>query len=498
VTGESVLAGILATTMGLGLVHPSAGTAAEIRQVSCSGLDGAAVHFAISCAEATVPQLAGVPAAGHVTIPLLHIHARHGNPRPDPVMLLHGGPGSGILGLFRHILTTSDVGAVNTLLGNRRWIIFDQRGGGASTPTLTCAPDEAMSLDGLAICARRLGAAGVRLDAYNSVASAHDIKAIRRLLGLGPVHLYGLSYGSRLAHVVARLYPRSVRSIVHDGPMRPDNDESVDDALGVEAAFRRIVDLNAAPGEAASLWRRFEARLDLLDRQPAALSGRTLTGAQALAMVRDTIYGPGDKIPADTLRAIRQVADGAWTALVAEADVRRAALLSGADDPLRRFALGQALSVDCNEEKVFESPAAFRTARDSHGPVVDAYLAGLLAEGIFEQCALWPSGKAAPVEQQAFAPAHPQQVFAGDIDASLSREAGQAIVRRSPRAAELRFTHMGHVQLRQEKMRCAMAIAHRFFDTLVPVGTAACATATPDPAARWIRWTPRRPDPLTP
>src|SRR5690606_31721661 len=65
-------------------------------------------------------------------------------------------------------------------------------------------------------CHERLAAEGVDFSAYHSVASAHDLEALRQALGHAEWNLYGQSYGVRLALTAMRETPDGIRSVVLD------------------------------------------------------------------------------------------------------------------------------------------------------------------------------------------------------------------------------------------------------------------------------------------
>ena len=60
-------------------------------------------------------------------------------------------------------------------------------------------------------CANQLGA---RYQGFTSAESAADIEAVRTALGLGPITLYGDSYGTLLGQAYSVRYPSSLRSLV--------------------------------------------------------------------------------------------------------------------------------------------------------------------------------------------------------------------------------------------------------------------------------------------
>ncbi len=144
-----------------------------------------------------------------------------------PVIFLQGGPGAEAVQLS---VDAYDV-LVKPFLKDRDFIVFDQRGTGLSEPALKCdelkktykqdiygtIPAETRKLvygNSFLSCNALLLAQGVNSNAYTTMESAADLKDILQLLGYNKVHLYGVSYGTRLAQVVMREYPEIVKSAI--------------------------------------------------------------------------------------------------------------------------------------------------------------------------------------------------------------------------------------------------------------------------------------------
>lgn len=105
-----------------------------------------------------------------------------GNPQGAPVMVLHGGPGGGSFPGLRRMHDP------------RRWLIVlhDQRGAGKSRPR-------------------------GELRDNTTAALVEDVERLRQHLKLGPVHVFGGSWGSTLALAYAERHPRQVRSLLVRG-----------------------------------------------------------------------------------------------------------------------------------------------------------------------------------------------------------------------------------------------------------------------------------------
>ncbi len=110
-----------------------------------------------------------------------------GNPGGKPVIVLHGGPGSGCSSSLRHLFD----------LDVFRVVLFDQRGCGRSTPN---ASD--MSTD---------------LAVNTTEYLLADIDALRRRLGVHRWLVFGMSWGSTLGLAYAERHPGRVTEIILAG-----------------------------------------------------------------------------------------------------------------------------------------------------------------------------------------------------------------------------------------------------------------------------------------
>ncbi len=105
-----------------------------------------------------------------------------GNPDGVPVMVLHGGPGGGCSPSMRRYFDPA----------HYRIVLFDQRGCGRSRPHAAVEANTTWHL-------------------------VEDIETIRTTLDLGPVILFGGSWGATLALVHAITHPDAVRHLVLRG-----------------------------------------------------------------------------------------------------------------------------------------------------------------------------------------------------------------------------------------------------------------------------------------
>jgi proline iminopeptidase len=107
---------------------------------------------------------------------------RSGNPRGQPVIVIHGGPGGGSQPAYRRYFDP-DIWDI---------IQFDQRGCGQSTPY-------------------------AELEENNTQASVADIETLRRHFDITDWHVFGGSWGSTLSLIYAIEHPSRVKSLILRG-----------------------------------------------------------------------------------------------------------------------------------------------------------------------------------------------------------------------------------------------------------------------------------------
>ena len=198
----------------------------------------------VECGAITVPVNYDAPDGATIDLVYARLFSRSLAPAADPVIYLHGGPGSAELGT----LTQGVAERFETLRQRRDVIIFDQRGAGYSFGEVDCkaiydeqfesafeeaqaalGPDAPLFAPGMVAahqvygdCADALTADGVDLSQYNTVNNARDVASLAGALGHDNYNLYGLSYGTRLGLELLRQNPPGLRSVILDSVMPTD------------------------------------------------------------------------------------------------------------------------------------------------------------------------------------------------------------------------------------------------------------------------------------
>lgn len=479
------LLGMMAHSSAASQADPPAQPEGTLEWVACPFDTGRAV-LPVRCGKLNVPENYDDPDR-RIDIAFMVVSPRR-NVDPDrPVLFLSGGPGSPSLVHAERLVATP---GIRETVVDRDWVFFDQRGGGRSTPALYCPPQDDW-FEQVRTCRDRLIGQGVDLSQYNSARSARDVEALRRALGVAQWNLWGASYGSRLAFTVALHYPASVRAIVHDGAYLPEDQEVVEDLRGTEVALNRLFSKCAADAACASrfpgLRGRFLAALPRLRQQPLAVGDERFDDARVMGFVRNWFFGgfysTFDRRLQNLLVYMDAAGRGDAALMLAterrmteeeqEAVTAARPATPGAPFPIEgRYHVGQNLSIDCHDEKGFESMEEYAQA-SAQSDIVRALFGEDRGLWNFRTCALWPSGRADPIEDTHVPYDGPQLVLTGELDASLSGLAGYRIDMLYANATQIVFSNSPHIQVTMEDSDlskdynhyrlCAARLARRFF-----------------------------------
>ena len=173
------------------------------------------------CGTMLRPENPDDPESQEIEIAVAVVPALDLTPEPDPFVPLAGGPGGSAIEFY-----ASYRPAFEQVRRHRDILLVDQRGTGASS-TMDCDVDDDITR-GRFSTEQVLELTGICLDNlphdpqfFTTSVAVRDLEAIRQSLGYGPLNLYGVSYGSRVAQHFARRFPESVRTVVLDGVVPP-------------------------------------------------------------------------------------------------------------------------------------------------------------------------------------------------------------------------------------------------------------------------------------
>jgi len=197
-------------------------------------------------AKLSVPETRGSAKSNTLMLMVARVKAKKpaGNP---PVVYLAGGPGGSAIGASRNWTLVPTFKRLNE---NHDIVFMDQRGTGRSEPSLYYRAKDPLpetffaNIEDAAAHFRKLHleaiahfkGEGVDLTAYNSLASAHDLEALRLALGEKQVILFGFSYGTHLALTMLKYHPASVARAILVGS------EGLDQTMKLPSTYEAQLD----------------------------------------------------------------------------------------------------------------------------------------------------------------------------------------------------------------------------------------------------------------
>jgi pimeloyl-ACP methyl ester carboxylesterase len=420
------------------------------------------------------------------------------------VVAVEGGPG---------FATTGTQGAYLAMMGplkrTRNLLLVNLRGTGNSTvidcPGLEHAGSKQYGQRFnrlVAACGRRLnhtwhyrGGGWVHAsDLFNTAYTARDVSGVLRALHLGPVDLYGDSYGSWFSQVFASRYPGQLRSVTLDSTYQvlgldPWYTTTVVTARrAFEHACRAAAACAAATGGGGGAWARIGALAARLARAP--VTGQTTLPDGTRGTVTVTVLTLVNLINnAGFDPVVYRDLDAAGRALVAHGDaaplLRLAALSLGFDDtnyPLPEFSDGLYYAVGCTDYvQLFSRTAPPAVRARQYAAALRREPAATFAPFTLRQwtsldqyteaysaCLRWPSPARliAPITRKP--PLVPRRlpvlILSGTLDSLTPKLGGATLVARQmgPSARLVTVANLTHVALQDANDACPASIYQRF------------------------------------
>jgi pimeloyl-ACP methyl ester carboxylesterase len=482
-----------------GSEQPGSPQPAKAGLTRCSDLPGVP---SASCGSIVVPLDRGDPAAGTTTVAFALLPRRNrAAPAAGTILFNPGGPGDA---------PTAHAGDIAKqfapLLDTRDLLLIDPRGTGRSAP-LRCRAFADRGLAGvfaarsaearsIGACGRELGSRAAR---YGSAEVADDFDAVREVLGLDRLDLWGNSYGAYLMPVYAARHPKHVRSIVLSSAYPMKFDPFGRDRLDTAREALRVVCARTRSCRGDVVLRDLAALATRLRRHPVSFSVpvgeqrfRTPLDEQVLAPL---LYTAGNEYTFGELPAL--AASGAAGDLAPLRRVVESALLRNAysalHEPAGSDGLAQAFATMCHDyPQAFspaDAPAARHAAYDKALSAIDpgAFFplsAAAWTTAGFEggaACIEWPADATAapPLAPTAPMPDVPVLVLSGQLDANTPSSAGREVAGQFAHSTFAEIPNAGHVPT--DRSPCALELALRFVATTTADANACAGTGTPPP-----------------
>lgn len=437
---------IAAFVLGALLAPAPAGARPGIALEPCriADVDGLA-STAARCGSLSVPEDPEDAGGARIELAIAVVPAVATRAKPDPLVLIAGGPGQGAIQTYAPLLSM--------FAGVRRerdLVLVDQRGTGGSN-RLDCAmPDDALESgeippERLAALAREcLARLPGRPQFYTTSIAVRDLDAVRAALGYAQVNLYGGSYGTRVAQHYARRFPDRARTVVLDGVVPPTLALGPSIVIESQRALDRVFgrcaadpDCNARFPALPEQFARLDAKLragpvtvTLADPLTGEVRAVDVTRAHLLTMARMLVYSPGTASLLPLL--VHEAATrGNYAPLAAQAEML-------GDELESMIAMGMHNSVTCAED-------APRFAGAVERPALEATAMGtLMLDAMQAICDAWPRG---PVDADFSEPldsAVPALLLSGEFDPATPASYGEAAAQGFRNGRHLVVPGQGH------------------------------------------------------
>lgn len=456
--GVVLLACVRAASTGAADSMPQSG----FEEHPCNLSVSAEVRSRLRCGSVTVPRDPAAPAAGTFRLAVTIVRSVRQPSKPDPVVLLSGGPGSTDLPVAPVLAARTDI----PLFIERDVILVDPRGTGSSEPAACggirileySAPDQStvetnrQAAAQMQACIAKAKQIGLRPEWFGTTVIADDMDRVRRALGVANWNAVGTSYGAVTGAALAAKYPSTLRTLILDSVIRTRdgarldlNERFIRSKAQLFEACAKDLECN---GRYPDLQAKYATARAALDKEPLILP---LDAASGVASNR-YVLNSGDF----DLLLFTQLYQEATRVPATIEDVRSRRVQALAPRVMQSAAVGSSISLLGFTAVLCRDDPPVPGRRGAFFVAASSPPAGFHALAPSGMCAGWAAGPAPPEPARTGVPT---LVLAGALDPIAPPE-------QSRRAADafggtyVEFAGTGHGVLPQNP--CAQAIATQF------------------------------------
>lgn len=366
----------------------------------------------LNCGFVTVPENPNKPDGKQIQVHYVVLPAVKNVNHEETLLAIAGGPGQSAI---------DNAAGFDAMLSKVRQqrdiLLIDQRGTGRSN-LLTCDEGAQSPLsfdddnaDTKAETQKCLAKIDADVTQYGSLNAIKDFEAVRQHLGYKKLHIYGISYGTRMAQLYMRLYPAHLATVTFDGivPMQQSVLEigaSID--RGFDLLFKDCQETTACHAQFPELKAEFDQVAASLAKAPVMENVYDpVTGEKTmLTMTRGKFYGSirmalyQANVRALVPHAIHQAAKHNFQPILG--------LYSLTIDNAG-MAMGMHASVVCGEDMHRITPAMREQAQHS-------FMGKTMLEGLEATCEVWKVPAVDDSFSEPISSDIPTLLLSGEID----------------------------------------------------------------------------------
>ncbi len=366
----------------------------------------------LNCGFVTVPENPNKPDGKQIQVHYVVLPAVKNVNHEEALLAIAGGPGQSAI---------DNAAGFDAMLSKVRQqrdiLLIDQRGTGRSN-LLTCDEGAQSPLsfdddnaDTKAETQKCLAKIDADVTQYGSLNAIKDFEAVRQHLGYKKLHIYGISYGTRMAQLYMRLYPAHLATVTLDGivPMQQSVLEigaSID--RGFDLLFKDCQETAACHAQFPELKAEFDQVAATLAKAPVMENVYDpVTGEKTmLTMTRGKFYGSirmalyQANVRALVPHAIHQAAKHNFQPILG--------LYSLTIDNAG-MAMGMHASVVCGEDMHRITPAMREQAQHS-------FMGKTMLEGLEATCEVWKVPAVDDSFSEPISSDIPTLLLSGEID----------------------------------------------------------------------------------
>ena len=317
------------------------------------------------------------------------------------------------------------------------------------------------------------------MNAYTTLENAADVHDLIRALGYRQVNLDGISYGTRLALTIMRLYPADLRSVVLDSVIPPQVNgfTSIPPSTlrAFDVLFQRCTTDSSCNATYPHLQAVFYQLVADLNTTPITFdttlqTGKTVTvkftGNDLVLGLRQALYTTGliPQLP----RVIFQIRQHDYTLL-------SRIYGSSSDDTM---SWGLFYSVECGEDMAFTTRHALETSVQGLPPQAQPALLDLDLS-FFSTCQFWEMKPVPAIQKEPVRSTIPTLILQGEYDPATPPANGMLAAQTLRKSYFFLVPGVGHAV--QARSTCPDDIMRTFLENPTEKPDASCISSMQEP-----------------